>query len=58
MNRRDSLKAIGLTAVSTAVLLEACKQPENTSDKPIPQETKAEAGREQWEVDRDKELKA
>jgi hypothetical protein len=58
MNRRDSLKAIGLTAVSTAVLLEACKQPENTGDKPIPQETKAEAGREQWEIDRDKELKA
>ena len=58
MNRRDSLKAIGLTAVSSAVLLEACKEPENTGDKPIPEETKAEAGREQWEIDRDKKLKA
>lgn len=59
MNRRDSLKAIGLTALSTAVLVEACKQPESTGDKPIPEEEpKLEAGREQWEVDRDKQLKS
>jgi len=58
MNRRDSLKAIGLTAISTAVLVEACKQPESTTDKPIPEEPKAEAGREKWEIDRDKSLNA
>lgn len=59
MNRRDSLKAIGLTAVSTAVLLEACKQPDTKTEvATIPDETNAEAGREQWEIDRDKKLKA
>jgi len=59
MNRRDSIKALGLTALSTAVLVEACKQPESTSDKPIPvEEPKVEAGREQWEVERDKALKS
>lgn len=59
MNRRDSLKAIGLTAVSTAVLLEACKQPETKTEVvATPDETAKEAGREQWEIDRDKKLKA
>ena len=58
MNRRDSIKALGITALSTAVLVEACKQPESTSDKPIPEEPELEAGREQWEIDRDKALKA
>ena len=55
MNRRESIKALGITALSTTVLVEACKQPQNTSDKPI---VKAETGREQWEIDRDKQLKA
>ncbi|KQS41671.1 gluconate 2-dehydrogenase subunit 3 family protein [Pedobacter sp. Leaf194] len=58
MNRRESIKALGITALSTTVLVEACKQPQNTSDKPIPEEVKAETGREQWEIDRDKQLKA
>ncbi|RZJ87555.1 gluconate 2-dehydrogenase subunit 3 family protein [Pedobacter sp. Leaf250] len=59
MNRRDSLKAIGLTAVSSAVLLEACKQPENKTEvTTTPEETGKEAGREQWEIDRDKKLKS
>ncbi|RDC57522.1 gluconate 2-dehydrogenase subunit 3 family protein [Pedobacter chinensis] len=58
MNRRDSIKALGLTAVSTAVLLEACKQPETKTEVAAPEETAKEAGREQWEIDRDKKLKA
>ena len=58
MNRRDSIKALGLTAISTTVLVEACKQPENTADKPIPEEPEPETGREQWEIDRDKQLKS
>lgn len=58
MNRRDSIKALGLTAISTTVLVEACKQPENTADKPIPEEPEPEKGREQWEIDRDKQLKS
>jgi len=58
MNRRDSLKALGLTAISTTVLLEACKQPEAKTDVAAPEEITKEAGREQWELDRDKNLKS
>ncbi|MFI5450795.1 gluconate 2-dehydrogenase subunit 3 family protein [Pedobacter sp. UC225_61] len=57
MNRRDSLKAIGLTALSTTVLIEACKQPGANTETSIEDGAK-EAGREQWETDRDKKLKA
>ena len=58
MNRRDSLKALGLTVVSTTVLLEACKQPETKTDVAAPEETAKETGREPWEIDRDKKLRA
>ena len=60
MNRRDSIKALGLTAISTAVVLEACKQPETkTADVVAPkEEPSSEAGREKWEIERDKRLKA
>ncbi|MFC4212883.1 gluconate 2-dehydrogenase subunit 3 family protein [Pedobacter lithocola] len=58
MNRRDSLKALGITALSTSVLVEACKQPENKTTVAAPEETAKEAGKEQWEVDRDKKLKS
>jgi len=59
MNRRDSLKAIGLTAISTAVLVEACKQPENkVENTAVPEDPQSKAGREQWELDRDKNLKS
>ncbi len=50
MNRRDSLKAIGLTALSTTVLVGACNTSE--SKKEIV-ESKNEAGREAWETERD-----
>jgi hypothetical protein len=58
MNRRDSIKALGLTVVSTTVLLEACKQPEAKTDITAPEETAKETGREPWEVERDKKLKS
>jgi Gluconate 2-dehydrogenase subunit 3 len=58
MNRRDSLKALGLTAISTSVLLDACKQPETKTEAAAPEENAKEAGREQWELDRDKNLKS
>lgn len=58
MNRRDSIKALGITALSTAVLVEACKQPETKTEISKPEESTKEAGREQWEIDRDKELKS
>ncbi|SFG95351.1 gluconate 2-dehydrogenase subunit 3 family protein [Pedobacter insulae] len=55
MNRRDSLKAIGLTALSTTVLVAACK---SSGEKEEVAATGDEAGREQWEIDREKKLKA
>ncbi|WP_131538691.1 gluconate 2-dehydrogenase subunit 3 family protein [Pedobacter nototheniae] len=58
MNRRDSIKALGLTALSTTVLIEACKQPETKVPVEKAEETAKEAGREEWEIDRDKKLKA
>ncbi len=53
MNRRDSLKAIGLTALSTTVLVGACNTSE--SKKEIV-ESKNEAGREAWETERDAKI--
>ncbi len=57
MNRRDSLKAIGLGTLSTGMLIEACKPKNNklaedASDKAVP----VDAGREAWELDRNKKL--
>ncbi|MDQ7948938.1 MAG: gluconate 2-dehydrogenase subunit 3 family protein [Pedobacter sp.] len=55
MNRRDSLKAIGLTALSTTVLIGACKQTDIKTEETA---TGPEAGREAWETERDKKLHA
>ncbi|TDX01502.1 gluconate 2-dehydrogenase subunit 3 family protein [Dinghuibacter silviterrae] len=57
MNRRDTLKAIGLTALSAGTLLEAC------NPKPAPAPAAAATptdvpGREPFEVERDKRLQA
>lgn len=59
MNRRESLKAIGLTAVSTGVLMEACKtDPKKTTEnQPIPTSSEETAGREPFELERNKKLK-
>ncbi len=54
MNRRESLKALGLTALSTTVLVGACK---NSNDSKTTAKAKAVAGRELWEVEREEKLK-
>jgi hypothetical protein len=59
MNRRDSLKALGLGTLSAGLLLEACK----TDTKKGAEETPAaaagdETGRQPFEVERDKKLHA
>lgn len=59
MNRRDSLRALGLTAVSTGILLNAC----NTNETKTGAETTAEPigmndGREPFEIERNKKLNA
>lgn len=57
MNRRESLKVIGLTAVSTGVLLEACKT-DNKKATTVAATTTDEnnAGREAFEIERNKKL--
>jgi gluconate 2-dehydrogenase gamma chain len=53
MNRRESLKAIGLS-VSTVVLLDACKT--NPDSKAEDSKVAAEPGRQTYESERDKHL--
>jgi len=55
MNRRDSIKALGLTALSTTVLVAACK---SSGEKEEVAATEKEAGREAWETERTNKLKA
>lgn len=58
MNRRDSLKAIGITTLSSALLLEACKSSDQ-SPKIIDKDSLPEtAGREDFEMERLKKLRA
>jgi len=59
MNRRDSLKALGIGAISTGVLLEACKPKGNKlAEDNTATPAAAEAGRQPFEVERDKKLNA
>ncbi|HRP58276.1 gluconate 2-dehydrogenase subunit 3 family protein [Agriterribacter sp.] len=55
MNRRESLKAIGLTAVSTGVLLEACKTDNKKATTTVTADEN-NAGREAFEIERNKKL--
>jgi len=60
MNRRDSLKALGIGTLSAGVLLEACKP----KDSKLAEDNKGaapaadEAGRQPFEIERDKKLNA
>ena len=54
MNRRDSIKALGLTALSTTVLVSGCKP---SGEKEEIAAVEKQAGREQWETERDNKLK-
>ncbi|UYZ63908.1 gluconate 2-dehydrogenase subunit 3 family protein [Hymenobacter weizhouensis] len=58
MKRRDSLKAIGLATVSTALLLDACKNDSATApDATVtPAPARKEDGRQEFEIERDKQL--
>ncbi|MDB5288455.1 MAG: gluconate 2-dehydrogenase subunit 3 family protein [Mucilaginibacter sp.] len=58
MNRRDTLKAIGLGTVSTGLLLGGCKPGEKTAPETTSAKTEAVPGRMPEEVERDKKLKA
>lgn len=56
MNRRESLKILGLTTLSAGVLLEACKPGEDKTNLGTENNEQAEAGRQQFEIERDKKL--
>ncbi|MGI4727429.1 MAG: gluconate 2-dehydrogenase subunit 3 family protein [Janthinobacterium lividum] len=58
MNRRDSLKAIGLTTLSTALLIDACKPGTEKAAENNNPATGDEAGREPFEIERNKKLQA
>jgi gluconate 2-dehydrogenase gamma chain len=61
MKRRESLKAIGLTALSTGLLLDGCspdKAPQTTPATAPPEAAANEVGRQAHEIARDKELHA
>jgi hypothetical protein len=59
MNRRDTLKALGLTTLSAGLLVEACKPGENketAKEQEGAEPSVDEAGRQPFEVERDKKL--
>lgn len=57
MNRRDSLKTLGVTALGAGLFLEACKSPEESHI--VKKENLGEAaGREKWEMERLEKLMA
>jgi len=59
MNRRDSLKTMGLTALSTTLLLDACKPGTATTDASSTETSLALVdGRQPFEVEHDKKVNA
>jgi hypothetical protein len=56
MNRRESLKAIGITTVSAELLLNACKPKSKENGVVIDKATNE--GRQPFEVEREKKLNA
>lgn len=56
MNRRESLKILGLTTLSATVLLEACKPGADQAKLPEVTLDGSEAGRQGFEIERDKKL--
>ncbi|MBX3241111.1 MAG: gluconate 2-dehydrogenase subunit 3 family protein [Chitinophagaceae bacterium] len=62
MNRRQTLKAIGITAVSATALLNACKDGDQKATAATSTDTPSESGlidgREPFEIERNKKLNA
>src|SRR6476659_5092065 len=56
MNRRESLKALGITSLSTAILVEACKDKTNSKEAVATGASTNEADRLPNEIDREKAL--
>src|SRR4051812_22920212 len=58
MNRRESLKALGITTISTGVLIEACKPKPEQVEIPAAAKTEAQPDRQPNEIDREKKLQS
>ena len=58
MNRRESLKAIGISTLSATLLLDACKTKATEDKKAAVIDKEAGADRQAVEVERDKKIKA
>ena len=58
MNRRESLKALGIGTLSAGVLLEACNQDNKGDKSTTPLEKNAEGDKLPVEIERDKKLHA
>ncbi|QQL49084.1 gluconate 2-dehydrogenase subunit 3 family protein [Mucilaginibacter ginkgonis] len=58
MNRRDSLKALGLTTLSTGLLVAACKTDDKKADDSAAGAKFDEQGKQPFEIERDKKLLA
>jgi hypothetical protein len=58
MNRRESLKAIGISTLSATLLLDACKTKATEDNKAAVIDKEAGADRQAVEVERDKKIKA
>ncbi|WP_121357227.1 gluconate 2-dehydrogenase subunit 3 family protein [Flavisolibacter nicotianae] len=59
MNRRESLKAIGITTLSASVLVDACKPKEKEKTAPeTAADKEANSDRQAGEIERDKALRA
>lgn len=58
MNRRESLKAIGISTLSATVLLDACKTKDKADNKAAVANKEDDAHRQEIEKERDKDLNA
>lgn len=58
MNRRESIKAIGLSAASAGILLEACKDETVKKETAVSQAGQLEEGRQAFEIERNNKVKA
>lgn len=60
MNRRESLKALGLTTLSAGLLIDACKTKENEPSvaTPATEEKQEQPGRQEFETALEKKLQA
>lgn len=56
MNRRESLKALGITTISTGVLVDACKPKTKETNVAVTEDKEADRGRQDFEIARDKKL--